>query len=66
MKPIPPQNWRQLSPTSLAKRPPFNLAMDASLVTSLPLMYNAAEKKGRIQVVAQARVSEKWPCTEEN
>ena len=41
--PIPPQYCKHASGISLDKRPAFNLSMDASLVTSLPFMYNPVE-----------------------
>lgn len=67
MKPIPPQYWRQLSLSSLARRPPFNLAMDASLVTSLPLMYNAAKGKGKESSEKKNHTKNlKEECREEN
>ena len=35
VKPIPPQNWRQESATSLTRRPHLSLHIEASWVTSL-------------------------------
>ena len=43
MKPMPPQYCRQASATSRVSLPHLSLAIEASLVTSLPLTYSAVE-----------------------
>lgn len=43
-KPMPPQNCRQLSVTSRARRPAFSFAIDASVVTSPPCTYSSVAR----------------------